>query len=297
MHLHYLIHKQLRSSITHTPSHPHTLTCVSTFSLLNSQTSLVNYIFSSPMATNRPGIPLRMVNLVHSCRSSFIRTGHTDTGTWRPYYKGTLNHVIIRFGHVINHVIDHVIMNYVLAYLIVIYSICMLCNLHTTHPHTITPSHYHTTQINNTMIGHEKPSNIKKLMKPHKSILRLVIERPQKRSYTGQLETPPSQWPHDLSSTRTAESLPFRTSGRMESESSTPVHSKYSKYGSSQTSQVELQWCTCLFICSHTVTLSHYHTVTLSHCHTITLSHCHTVTLSHCHTITLSHMHRHIMLL
>ena len=42
--------------------------------------------------------------------------------------------------------------------------------------------------MNNTPIGHEKPSNIKKLMKPHKNILRLVIERPQlhDRSYLGQ---------------------------------------------------------------------------------------------------------------
>lgn len=45
-----------------------------------------------------------------------------------------------------------------------------------------------TLQVNNTAISHEKPSSIKKLMKPHKNILRLVIERPQlhDRSYMGQ---------------------------------------------------------------------------------------------------------------
>ena len=54
---------------------------------------------------------------------------------------------------------------------------------------------FHTySQINNTPIGHEKPSSIKKLMKPHKNILRLIVERPQlhDRSYTGQHLPSPS---------------------------------------------------------------------------------------------------------
>ncbi|XP_064405216.1 disks large homolog 5-like isoform X2 [Halichondria panicea] len=44
-------------------------------------------------------------------------------------------------------------------------------------------------KVNNQAIQHEKPSNIKKLMKPHKNILRLEIERPHNqndRSYLGQ---------------------------------------------------------------------------------------------------------------
>lgn len=44
-------------------------------------------------------------------------------------------------------------------------------------------------KVNNTAITREKPSVVKKLMKPHKNILRLTIERPSKkdRTYMGQL--------------------------------------------------------------------------------------------------------------
>lgn len=43
-------------------------------------------------------------------------------------------------------------------------------------------------QVNGTAITREKPSVVKKLMKPHKNILRLTIERPskQERTYMGQ---------------------------------------------------------------------------------------------------------------
>ena len=59
-------------------------------------------------------------------------------------------------------------------------------------------------QVNNAAVSHEKPSNIKKLMKPHKNILRLVIERPsrggqERATHTGQAPPPPAaEWPADF---------------------------------------------------------------------------------------------------
>ena len=52
------------------------------------------------------------------------------------------------------------------------------------------------SQVNNAPINHEKPSTVKKMMKPHKSILKLAIERPQKDcQYTGQsLPLTASEW-------------------------------------------------------------------------------------------------------
>ena len=39
-------------------------------------------------------------------------------------------------------------------------------------------------QVNDAPINHDKPSTIKKMMKPHKNVLKLIIERPQKGSVT-----------------------------------------------------------------------------------------------------------------
>ena len=76
--------------------------------------------------------------------------------------------------------------------------------------------------MNNTAIGHEKPSSIKKLMKPHKNILRLVIERPQlhDRSYMGQ---------HLPSSTNTSELLLSGGGSKTPPDSPPPSSSSYAE--------------------------------------------------------------------
>lgn len=47
--------------------------------------------------------------------------------------------------------------------------------------------------MNDTTISKEKPSVVKKLMKPHKNILRLMIERPSKQERTYMGQPPPSR--------------------------------------------------------------------------------------------------------
>ena len=57
------------------------------------------------------------------------------------------------------------------------------------HPHAHYP--HHTPQVNGHQVSREKPSAVKKLLKPHKNVLQLVIERVKKTNNdTGQALSP-----------------------------------------------------------------------------------------------------------
>lgn len=78
-------------------------------------------------------------------------------------------------------------------------------------------------KVNSKNITHEKPSTVKKMMKPHKNILRLTIERSSRkdRTFMGQLRQDPS-WSSTLNtsySTSTNEDKHYSWS-----ESGTPLH-------------------------------------------------------------------------
>ena len=106
-------------------------------------------------------------------------------------------------------------------------------------------------QINSHSVSHEKPSAVKKLLKPHKNILQLVVERNGRNHMdtnndTGQVVFMQEEWSDDTHGGSKCSSVAL-------SSSSTPTYKRRSHVVPETLTQVSQSECCCkgiLYICS-----------------------------------------------